>query len=67
MGMKGAVAAAYFFALGWYVRASGLDEQLAAVGRDAYDMAVLHTAAVVRRAQLDRPDGVPQMRPGEPG
>lgn len=50
-----AAVAAYFFALGWYVRASGLDEDLARIGRDAYGLAVLHTVKLVResRSELD--------------
>jgi hypothetical protein len=47
--MRGTIAAAYFFGLGWYVRASGLDEDLARLARDAYDLAVVHTAEVARR------------------
>lgn len=49
--MKGGMAAVYFFCLGWYVRASGLDEELAKIARDSYDLAVLHTARVARRAR----------------
>lgn len=43
---------AYVFALGWYVRASGLDKELGELAREAYDATVLHTAAVLRRAEV---------------
>jgi len=53
--MRGFWAFAYAFGLGWYVRASGLDEELAKLARDAYDVTVLHTAAVLRRAEVGQP------------
>jgi hypothetical protein len=46
--MRGAVAAVYFMAIGWYVRWSGLDEELARLARDCYDLTVLHTQKVIR-------------------
>lgn len=57
--MRGAALMIYCIALGWYVRASGLDEDLAALAREGYDLAVLHTAKVIRaadaRGELDEP------------
>lgn len=44
-------AALYFFALGWYARASGLDRDAWKVLCDGYDLAVLHTLQVARRAR----------------
>jgi len=41
--------------LGWYIRASGLDEDIARAARDGYDLLVLHTAAVLKRAELASP------------
>lgn len=49
--MRSILFAGYFFALGWWVRASGLDEEMAAIGRDAWKLAVLHTARIIREDQ----------------
>lgn len=46
------IGVAYCVALGWYVRASGLDKELWQLARDSYDATVLHTAAVLRRAEV---------------
>ena len=43
---------AYVFALGWYVRASGLDKENAELTKEANDATVLQTAAVLRRAEV---------------
>ncbi|HEY2309471.1 MAG TPA: hypothetical protein VGI05_26635 [Streptosporangiaceae bacterium] len=40
----------YAAGIGWYVRASGLDKELADLVREGYDLTVLHTAEVLRRA-----------------
>ena len=49
--MKGLAAAAYFFALGWYVRATGLDDDLMKIAADSYKLAVLHTVKIVRESR----------------
>jgi hypothetical protein len=52
-------AFSYALALGWYIRASGLDKELADLAREAYDATVLHTAAVLRRAEVGPADERP--------
>lgn len=59
--MGRAAALLYMFALGWYVRASGLDKELAELTREAYDATVLHTAAVLRRAEVTRAEDRPEV------
>jgi hypothetical protein len=49
-----AAAACYFLVLGWYIRWTGLDVQLAQLLRDTWDLAVLHSAKTVRDLQLDK-------------
>jgi hypothetical protein len=51
--VRGSAAFIYAFALGWYVRASGLDEDIMKMLRDSYDLTVLHTAGVLRKAALE--------------
>lgn len=46
------IGVAYCVALGWYVRASGLDKELWELARESYDATVLHTAHVLRRAEV---------------
>jgi len=54
--MRGTIAFLWAVGLGWYIRASGLDEDLVKLGRDCYDLTVLHTADVLRRAQVEQRD-----------
>jgi len=51
--MRGLLAFMWAAGLGWYIRASGLDEDIARAVRQGYDLTVLHTAEVLRRGELE--------------
>ena len=52
--LKTLAAAAWFFGLGWYVRATGLDQDLGHMALDGYKAVVRHTARLAAEAADER-------------
>lgn len=51
--MRGLIFASYFIACGYVLAKTGADEELAALGRQAYGKLVAHTLSVAREAQRE--------------
>lgn len=56
----------YWMGVGWYIRYSGLDAEIAQIARDGYDRAVRHTITVARSKAVSGDPGAAQdaLEPG---